>query len=145
MKQRILKLLAVLACFGWLTSGLAEDAVPVGTVNLTTKSVAVGVGVQHGQGTLNYNGLNRKFTINGLSVVDLGISKINATGEVFHMNNIDDFSGNYVAGAAGIAVAGGVDDVVMQNEKGVVLRLHGVEKGVRLQLGGQGVTVKLRS
>jgi hypothetical protein len=29
----------------------------------------------------------------------------------------------------------------MKNDHGVVMRLHGVEKGVRLQAGAQGVTI----
>ena len=31
------------------------------------------------------------------------------------------------------------------NDRGVVLRLHGMEKGVRFQLGAQGVSIKLKS
>ena len=64
-------------------------------------------------------------------------------GEVFNLKKLSDFSGNYVAGAAGIAVAGGVNDVIMKNEHGVVLRLHGTEKGVKLTLGPQGVKINL--
>jgi hypothetical protein len=33
----------------------------------------------------------------------------------------------------------------MENNHGVVLWLHGVEKGVRLQLGAQGVSITLKS
>jgi hypothetical protein len=56
-----------------------------------------------------------------------------------------DFSGNYAAGEAGIAVAGGPSDVVMKNENGVVLHLHGMRQGVRLTLAAQGVSLKLKS
>jgi hypothetical protein len=144
MKQWILKTFATLACFGVLATAWAQDPAPSGQVSVTSKSRAVGVGVQGGNGTLTYQGVRHSFSIDGLSVVDLGISKITTSGEVFYLNNLADFSGNYVAGAAGIAVAGGVNDVIMRNDKGVVLRLRGTEKGVRLQLGGQGVTIKLR-
>jgi hypothetical protein len=47
----------------------------------------------------------------------LGISTVTATGEVFNLNKIEDFSGNYAAGEAGIALAGGSSDVIMKNEK----------------------------
>ena len=53
--------------------------------------------------------------------------------------------GNYVAGEAGIAIAGGPTDTVMKNEHGVVLRLHGTQKGARLTLAAQGVTLKLNN
>jgi hypothetical protein len=139
------KKLALLACLCLMTpTWAAYEDHPSGTVNITSKSVAVGVGVNWGRGTLNYQGAPHHFSIDGLSVLDLGISKITTRGEVFDLNNLDDFSGNYVAGNAGIAVAGGVNDVIMKNEHGVVLRLHGIEKGVRLQAGASGVTITVK-
>jgi hypothetical protein len=144
MKKWCLKVLMALACLGMLGAAYAQDPQPVGTVRIISKSVAVGVGVTWGRGNLDFQGAHREFTVDGLSVIDLGISKITTTGEVFYLNDIKDFAGNYVAGAAGIAVAGGINDVIMRNEHGVVLRLRGTEKGVRLQLGAQGVTIKLQ-
>jgi len=75
----------------------------------------------------------------------LGISTVTAAGEVSNPNKVEDFSGNYAAGEAGIAVAGGQSDVIMKNEDGVVLRLHGTQQGVRLTLAAQGVALKLKS
>lgn len=145
-KRFWMKFLAALACSGLLAATWAQEQMPPsGTVQLTTKSVAVGVGISHGQGRLEFDGVSHRFSSSGLSVLDVGISKIRTEGEVFNLNNLKDFNGNYVAGAAGIAVAGGVDDIVMKNEHGVVLRLHGMEKGVRLQLGSEGVTLHLES
>jgi hypothetical protein len=136
--------LMLAACLCMAAPVLAgDDPPPSGHVHITSKSVAIGVGVNWGRGTLNYGGVDHHFKIDGLSVLDLGISKITTRGEVFYLNNLDDFSGNYVAGAAGIAIAGGVNDVIMKNDHGVVLRLHGVEKGVRLQAGAQGITIKV--
>jgi hypothetical protein len=122
----------------------AADPLPSGTVKISSKSVAVGVGVVWGSGTLSFQGANHQFSVDGLSVVDLGVSRIRTSGEVFNLNNLEDFSGNYVAGAEGIAVSSGSNDVIMRNDHGVVLRLHGTEKGVRLQLGAQGVTIKVK-
>jgi hypothetical protein len=120
-----------------------DNPPPSGRVHITSKSVARGVGVSWGRGTLNYGGVDHHFKVDGLSVLDLGISKITTRGEVFYLNKLEDFSGNYVAAAAGVAIVGGVNDVVMKNERGVVLRLHGNEQGVRLQAGAQGVTLKV--
>lgn len=140
-----MKTLVVLACCCLLTPVWADEEKPSGTVQIASKSVAVGVGVTWGNGTLTYNGAPHTFSIDGLSVVDLGISSIHTHGEVFNLKNLADFSGHYIAGAAGIAVVGGVNDVIMKNERGVVLRLHGTEKGVRLQLGGQGVNIEVKN
>lgn len=139
------KQLAILACLCLMPLAWADyEDHPSGTVNITSKSVAVGVGVNWGDGTLDFQGAPHHFSVEGLSVLDLGISKITTRGEVFDLRDLGDFSGNYVAAAAGIAVAGGVNDVIMKNEHGVVLRLHGTEKGVRLQAGAQGVTIKVK-
>jgi len=133
-------------CAGMVSFVNAADApVPSGSVEMSSSAVAVGVGVTWGDGTLSYQGQKYAFSVNGLSVVDLGISTVTATGQVSNLNKIEDFSGNYAAGEAGIAVAGGPSDVIMKNEHGVVLRLHGSQQGVRLTLAAQGVSLKLKS
>lgn len=135
-----------LGCAGMVSLvGAADAPDPSGTVRISSSAVAAGVGVTWGDGTLNYRGQTYTFSVNGLSVVDLGISTVTATGEVSNLNRIEDFSGNYAAGEAGIALAGGPSDVIMKNENGVVLRLHGTQQGVRLTLAAQGVSLKLKS
>jgi hypothetical protein len=126
-------------------AAFAGEPNPSGTVNISSKAVAVGVGVTWGDGTLTYGGKTYTFSVTGLSVVDLGISNVTSTGEVFNLNKVEDFSGNYAAGEAGIAIAGGQNDVIMKNEKGVVLRLHGTQQGVRFTLAPQGVAIKVKN
>jgi hypothetical protein len=133
-------------CAGMVSLVSAADApMSSGTVQISSSAVAVGIGVTWGDGTLSYHGQKYAFSVNGLSVVDLGISTVTATGEVSNLNNIEDFSGNYAAGEAGIAVAGGQSDVIMKNDHGVVLKLHGTQQGVRLTLAAQGVSLKLKN
>jgi hypothetical protein len=124
---------------------MAADPPVSGTVKMTSKAVAIGVGVTWGDGTLSFGGKTYPFSVEGLSVVDLGVSDITTSGEVFSLKNVADFSGNYVAGEAGIAVAGGPTDTIMKNENGVVLRLHGTQKGARLTLAAQGVKLKIKN
>ena len=126
-------------------AAFADEPNPSGKVNISSKAIAVGVGVTWGDGTLSYGGRTYTFSVTGLSVVDLGISNITSTGEVFNLNSVSDFSGNYAAGEAGMAIAGGPSDVIMKNEHGVVLRLHGTQQGVRFTLAPQGVAVKLKN
>lgn len=146
MNSRNRQWLVVLIWLGGLNAAYAEDGPkPSGTVEIATTSVAAGVGVVWGDGTLHYQDATYVFSLQGLSVVDVGVSSITTTGEVFDLKNPQDLAGNYVAGAAGIALAGGADDIIMQNDHGVVLRLHGMEKGLRFQLGAQGVSIKLKS
>jgi hypothetical protein len=126
-------------------AAFAAEPTPSGRVSISSKAVAIGVGVTWGDGTLNYGGKTYTFSVTGLSVVDLGISSITSAGEVFNLNSTSDFSGNYAAGEAGIAIAGGPSDVIMKNEHGVVLRLHGTQQGVRFTLAPQGVAIKLKN
>lgn len=134
-----------LGCAGMVSLVSAADApVPSGTVQISSSVVAVGIGVTWGDGNLSFQGQKYAFSVNGLSVADLGISTVTAAGEVFNLSKVEDFSGNYAAGEAGIAIAGGPSDVIMKNEHGVVLRLHGTQQGVRLTLAAQGVSLKLK-
>jgi hypothetical protein len=144
MKRAFAMWSLALGCLGMVSLVGAADAPAVGTVKISSSAVAAGIGVTWGDGTLNYKGRDYAFSVSGLSVADLGISTVTATGEVSNLNNIEDFSGNYAAGEAGIALAGGPSDVIMKNENGVVLRLRGTQQGVRLTLAVQGVSLKLK-
>ena len=123
----------------------SQDGPPSGTVSLESKSIAVCVGVSWGDGTLTSNqGQKHTFSIGGLSVVDVGVSKASASGEVYNLKKLEDFSGNYVAAQSSGAVAGGAGAVVMRNQNRVVIKLTGTGTGVKLALGPKGVDVKLK-
>ena len=123
---------------------IAQDGPPSGKVWLESTSVALGIGVSWGDGKLTVQGKDHVFTVKGLSVVDLGMSKITATGEVFNLKKVADFSGNYVAGKAGATVGGGAGAVIMQNQNGVVMKLTSTSQGVQLTLAGAGVDIQLK-
>ena len=139
------KWLVALGCLAVFSMVMAAEPPPSGTVKLTSKAVAIGVGVSWGDGTLTVGGKPYAFSIEGLSVADLGVSDVTTSGEVFNLKNVADFSGTYAAGEAGIAIVAGPTDTIMKNEKGVVLRLHGTQKGARLTLAAGGVTLKLKN
>ena len=134
-------LAAALVCVGGVAT--ADDK-PSGTVTMESKSVALGVGVTWGDGKLNYKGKTYTFSVKGLSVVDLGVSKVSATGKVFHLNKPEDFAGNYAAAQAGAAVGGGMSAVALKNQNGVVMELTSTQTGVRLTLAGEGIDIKLK-
>jgi hypothetical protein len=138
-------LLVAVGSLAMLSVTMAADPPPSGTVKMSSKAVAIGIGVSWGDGTLTFGGKTYPFSVDGLSVVDLGVTDITTTGEVFNLKNVADFSGNYVSGEAGIAIAGGPTDTIMKNENGVVLRLHGTQKGARLTLAAGGVKLKIKS
>ncbi|HTY78144.1 MAG TPA: EipA family protein [Candidatus Bathyarchaeia archaeon] len=126
-------------------SGLAVAAdKPSGTVSIESKSVALGVGVSWGDGKLRFKGKTHTFSIKGLSVVDLGVSKVTATGKVYHLNKLEDFNGNFAASEAGAAVGGGMSAIALKNQNGVVMELTSTQTGVKLTLAAEGLEVKLK-
>jgi hypothetical protein len=144
LKKMTAKWLLALGCVAVFSTAMAAEPAPSGTVTLTSKAVALGVGVSWGDGTLKMGGKTYPFSVEGLSVADLGVSSVTTSGEVFNLKKVEDFSGNYVAGEAGIAIAGGPTDQILKNQNGVVLRLHGTQQGARLTLAAQGVKLTIK-
>ncbi len=134
---------ALLAVFLLATGAVAEDK-PSGTLEMTSKSVAVGVGFTWGDGTLKIDGKTHKFGVKGLSIVDIGVSKINVVGEVYHLDKLDNFNGTYVAASAGAVIAGGAEFTVMKNQHGVFIKMKSTQKGLKLKLAPEGVTLTLK-
>lgn len=146
---------SMLACALIATAAFAEDSQtdPAadtaeradGTLDLTGGSFAVGVGYVWGNGTLMYGGAKHEFKLSGVSIVDVGGAHITATGDVYHLQSLKDFNGNYTAVSAGLTVAGGGSVAVLKNEHGVVIKLHATTAGLRFTLAAEGVGIKLRS
>ena len=144
LKKLTPKWLLALGCVAMFSVAMAAEPAPSGTVTISSSAVALGIGVSWGDGTLTVAGKTHPFSVQGLSVADLGVSSVTTSGEVFNLNNVADFSGNFVAGEAGIAIAGGPTDQILRNQNGVVLRLHGTQQGARLTLAAQGVRLTLK-
>jgi hypothetical protein len=124
------------------TAVAAEKAKPSGKVAMETKSIAAGIGVSWGDGKLSFGGKEYPFSVDGLSLVDWGISKANATGDVYNLTDVSKFGGTYVAAEAGLTLAGGMGGMVLRNQNGVVMHLRSVSKGAQLQLGTSGLVIK---
>jgi len=116
-----------------------------GTVTFTGGAVAIGVGFQWGNGTLTYQGRQYPFRMDGLSVVDVGVTRVTCSGTVRNLRNVADFSGNYVSFTAGATVAGGGSLASLRNQNGVVIDGVSTAQGVRLTLAPGGVNVTLTS
>jgi hypothetical protein len=118
---------------------------PDATVDFTGGSIAAGIGFVWGHGDLNYKGAKHTFKLSGVSIVDVGISDITASGVVYNLRNLNDFSGNYTALSAGVTVAGGGSAVVLRNEHGVVIKLLSTAEGLRFNLSADGINIALRT
>jgi hypothetical protein len=115
----------------------------VGTVTFTGGAVAAGIGFQWGSGVLTFQGQQYPFRVSGLSVVDVGVTRISGSGTVRNLRNVGDFSGNYVSVSAGAALAGGGSVMTLRNQNNVVIDGVSTAQGVRLTLAPGGVNITL--
>lgn len=152
MRKLVASLTASALLFGFAASqaedasnAVSADAQPDGTVTLSGGSVAAGIGYVWGHGDLNYGGGSHPFKISGLSIVDVGAANISASGHVYNLKKLADFSGNYVEVSAGLTVGGGGSASYLRNEHGVVIKLESTTVGLRFNLSGDGVKVTLKS
>lgn len=127
------------------TVDVPTDTKPDASVELRGGSVAAGIGYVWGHGTMSFQGADHKFSINGVSVADVGGAKIAASGVVMHLSKLSDFEGRYVAWGAGATVAVGGSAIYMKNEHGVVIKLLSSTRGLRFNLSGNGVRIRLQS
>ena len=114
-----------------------------GTVTFSGGAVAIGVGFQWGSGTLTFQGQQYPFRLSGLSVVDVGVTRVTGSGTVRNLHSVADFSGNYVSISAGVTVAGGGSVASLRNQNGVVIDKVTTDQGVRLTLAPGGVNITL--
>src|SRR5689334_22456098 len=122
----------------------AEEKTPDATLKLSTGSVAAGIGFSWGSGTLTYKGKDHEFSVKGLSVGDVGVTKAEASGKVYGLKALTDFDGNYTGVGAGATVAGGGGVITMRNQNGVTIDLVLTTQGLKVALGGGGVDLKLK-
>ena len=108
--KRITGFVTVVALGSTLATALAKDTTPSATIKLSGGSVAAGVGVDWGRGTLTYQGKEYPISVKGVSVGDVGVTSIEASGKVFHLKSLREFDGNYTTVDAQIGLGGaGVD------------------------------------
>ena len=83
-------------------------------------------------------------SIGGIGIGSLGIAAVDLVGTAHNLRTPADIAGTYGAEGAGATFVGGAQVARLQNEKGVVLEVHGVQVGFQVSLGLAGMTVALR-
>lgn len=97
-----------------------------------------------GHGTLTYMGHAYPFTVGGLGIGGIGVSTVQASGEVYGLRSLRDFPGAYGQIRYGFALARkSAGDLWLQNGNGVILHLVAKRTGLMLSLGGDVVVIRL--
>ncbi|MCK5353778.1 MAG: hypothetical protein KAJ63_01565 [Methyloprofundus sp.] len=114
----------------------------LGTVSIESTSIAIGIGYEWGQGELTmYDGSTYTFDIQGISMLDVGISLLEAEGSVYRVIEPKDMEGKYWAAEIGISYGNGVSAVTMKNRNDVIMHLTSKQKGMKLKLAAEGIKI----
>ena len=143
MKRALrLAVLVLVMCFFISGPAFSQDK-PDATVKLSQGQVAVGIGYSWGKGVLSFNGKALPFKIAGLSVIDVGISKATASGDVYNLKKLEDFNGTYTTVSAEGTIGGGAGAISMKNQNGVLIKLVATTQGINFKLALEGVRLTL--
>lgn len=134
----------LLLLLGLVTTGIARVPAAAGTVSISTTSIAAGIGINWGEGVLRTGGRHYTFQLQGLEVGAVGVSNVQATGNVFHLAKVADFEGTYVAVTGDAAIGTGAGVLTMRNQNGVVINLQSTQQGVKLTAGAEGINIVLK-
>lgn len=121
-----------------------QGATPDATVTMNEVQAAYIGSAGGGSGTLYYGGAAYPFTVGGLGIGGIGVSKIDATGDVYNLPSITLCPGTYAQGRYGFAIgtrSGG--DLSLQNASGVVMHLKAKREGLMLSLGGDAMEIRM--
>jgi hypothetical protein len=118
---------------------------PSGSVEMRQDQAAfIGSG-SAGTGVLHFRGQSYPFTVGGLGVGGIGVSTIEARGDVYNLSDVVQFPGAYAQGRYGFALGTqSAGDLWLQNENGVVMHLLAKRSGLMLSLGGDAVVISMK-
>jgi hypothetical protein len=138
--------LYIAGCTGNVAIGpeAVQGQTPDGTVTMQEVQAAyIGSG-SGGTGTLYYRGTQYPFVVGGVGVGGIGLSTVEATGEVYNLPDLSQFPGTYGQARYGFAFGtASAGDLWLQNESGVIMHLKAKRTGLMLSLGGDAIAISM--
>lgn len=122
----------------------AQDTKPSGTVSIDETQFGFLLGGSLGGGKLMFHGKTHRFKIGGISIGDIGASKVKGFGSVYNLTNLNDFAGTYSKLDASATLLKGSGALRLKNEHDVILEIDTTSKGLQLSAGAGGVKVSLK-
>jgi hypothetical protein len=107
-----------------------------------TQAFVTGLGA--GSGVLTFRGRSYPFTLTG-SLIGLGaISTLQASGEVYNLRDISQFSGPWIQGTGSLAItAKATGEIWLENRNGVIMRLSAAQAGLTFSEGRYEIFIQL--
>ena len=114
---------------------------PSGSVTMTQAFVS---GVGAGSGVLTFGGRSYPFTPTG-SLIGLGaISTLQASGEVYKLRDVSQFSGAWIQGTGSLAITTKANgELWLENRNGVVMHLIAAQAGLTFSTGRYEIFIQL--
>ena len=126
---------------------LVAAQVPDGTIKVSSRMVAQGIGLSWGEGVLTYKGRDYPFTFQATGLfrdVDTKIAAAELSGQVFDLKKPEDFGGNYRKVEAQTSESGSASRATMKNQNGVVVNLMSTVEGRKFNLAREGMEIELK-
>lgn len=146
MNARVMlkSVIAAFAAAALLFAVATPSQAQTGSVRLKVANAGFIIGVGGGNGTLVFHGRSYPLTVGGVSLGTLGVASADLIGTARNLRRPEDIVGTYAVAGAGAAVVGGGKVATLQNERGVVLSLRGVQAGLQVSIGLGGMTLAMR-
>jgi hypothetical protein len=137
----LIALAAVIAAASFSSAATADT----GSIRISVLKGGWVIGASGGEGTLTFKGRRYPLSIGGLSYgFVFGASQTHLTGRVSNIRSASDVAGVYGAAGAGAVVGGGARAIVMRNQKGAILELSGLQRGLMVNADLSGMAISLR-
>ena len=144
LRTRILAPIALAMTIAVAAPIAAASLKQTGTIAIDETQVGFLVGGSMGGGKLNFGGKTYDFKIGGLSLGDIGASKVKASGTVYNLYKVADFPGTYSKIDASATAVVGAGALRLKNEHGVIIHLSTNSKGLQASAGAGGVKITMK-
>ncbi len=142
--RHLLAAAALAATAALAAPAVAGPMVPTGTVTIDEAQFGFLIGGSTGGGVLHFHHKSYPFKIGGISIGDIGGSKVKGYGTVYNLKSVADFPGTFSKLDASATAGKGEGALKLKNDRDVVLELHTSSKGLQLSAGAGGVKITMR-
>jgi hypothetical protein len=121
-----------------------DTMVQSATLKFNLKTIAFLVGVPWGEGVLTLNdGFQLTFDVSGAKLLETGIANANFEGEVYNLNDIEDFEGTYWGASTKLTLVKGKGELQTNNSNCVFIRARPTGGGLQLSAPApEGLAIK---
>src|SRR5579859_7211732 len=131
-------LMGAAVMFVLTTPALAQA--PSGDITFSSESVGAGGEYRRVEGTLHFKDKSYPFTASGVRVAAPGGDRNSGagdvfnqgTGQVYNLQRVEDFAGNFVPVKPGPTLATDATTTIVENQKGVRLEFRTTAPGTRV-------------